>query len=200
VAATRGSIVVVEDPIARLQAWLDEAQALVAEPQVMTLATSTPDGRPSARVVLLRGLDDRGLVFFTNRESRKGRELLANPRAAVALHWWELGRQVRVEGIVEEVSDAESVAYWETRPRGSQLAAWASPQSRELVDRADLDARVAEVSVRFDGGAVPLPPFWGGYRVVPQVIELWTHRDDRLHDRVRYERDGSGWARSVLAP
>jgi pyridoxamine 5'-phosphate oxidase len=192
--------VVVEDPIALLQAWLDEAHALVAEPQVMTLATSTPDGRPSARVVLLRGLDGGGLVFFTNRESRKGRELRVNPRAAVALHWWELGRQVRVEGIVEEVSDAESVAYWETRPRGSQLAAWASPQSRELVDRADLDARVAEVSVRFDGEAVPLPPFWGGYRVVPQVIELWTHRDDRLHDRVRYERDGSGWAWSVLGP
>ncbi len=190
----------VDDPIAQLQAWLDEAKSVGAEPQTMMLATSTPDGRPSARVVLLRGIDDRGLVFFTNRESRKGQELRSNPRAALALHWWELGRQVRVEGAVEEVSEEESAAYWETRPRGSQLAAWASPQSHELADRADLDARVAEAGERFHDAAVPLPPFWGGYRVVPESIELWTHRDDRLHDRVRYECDGAGWRRSLLAP
>jgi pyridoxamine 5'-phosphate oxidase len=192
--------VVVDDPIAQLRAWLDEARDVVAEPHAMTLATATPDGRPSARVVLLRGIDDRGVVFFTNRESRKGEELRANPHAAIALHWWQLGRQVRIEGAVEEVSEAESAAYWETRPRGSQLAAWASPQSDELTDRADLDARVAEVEERFSGVPVPLPPFWGGYRLVPGSIELWTHRDDRLHDRVRYEREGVGWRRSLLAP
>ena len=190
----------VEDPIARLQAWLDEARSVVAEPHAMTLATSTPDGKPSARVVLLRGLDARGLVFFTNRESQKGRELRANPRAAIVLHWWELGRQARIEGTVEEVSQAESVAYWETRPRGSQLAAWASRQSDVLADRDELDGRVAEADDRFTGAAVPLPPFWGGYCLVPETIELWTHRDDRLHERVRYERDGVGWSRTLLAP
>ena len=191
---------VVEDPIAVAQAWLDEARNLAGEPQTMTLATATPDGKPSARVVLLRGLDDRGLVFFTNRESRKGHELRRNPRAAVVLHWWELGRQLRVEGVVEEVSDEESAAYWKTRPRGSQVAAWASRQSLELADRSELDARVAEARERFADGDVPLPPFWGGYRVVPETIELWTHRDDRLHERVRYERDGGGWRRALLAP
>lgn len=191
---------VVEDPIAVAQAWLDEAQNVVGEPQTMTLATATPDGKPSARVVLLRGLDDRGLVFFTNRESRKGQELRRNPQAAVVLHWWELGRQLRVEGVVEEVSEEESAAYWKTRPRGSQVAAWASRQSLELADRSELDARVAEARERFADDDVPLPPFWGGYRVVPETIELWTHRDDRLHERVRYERDGAGWRRALLAP
>jgi len=141
--------VVVEDPIAVVHTWLDEARSVVTEPQSMTLATATADGKPSVRVVLLRELDERGLVFFTNRESRKGQELQRNPRAAVALHWWELGRQLRVEGVVEEVSEEESVAYWETRPRGSQLAAWASRQSHELADRSDLDARVAEAAERF---------------------------------------------------
>jgi pyridoxamine 5'-phosphate oxidase len=192
--------VVVEDPIAVAQAWLDEARRLVSEPQAMTLATATPDGKPSVRIVLLRGLDDRGLVFFTNRTSRKGQELRRNPRAAVALHWWELGRQLRVEGTVEEVSREESVAYWETRPRGSQVAAWASHQSQELTDRSELDARVVETRERFADGDVPLPPFWGGYRIVPEAIELWTHRDDRLHERVRYERDGEGWRRALLGP
>src|SRR4029079_14842514 len=167
-------------PIAVAQAWLDEARTLPGEPQRMTLATATPDGKPSARVVLLRGLDDRGLVFFTNRESRKGQELRRNPRAAVVLHWWELGRQLRVEGVVEEVSEEDSAAYWKTRPRGSQVASWASRQSLELADRSELDARVAEARERFAAGDVPLPPFWGGYRVVPETIELWTHRDARL--------------------
>jgi pyridoxamine 5'-phosphate oxidase len=189
-----------EDPIAQLRAWLEEARAVVGGPHVMTLATATAEGKPSARVVLLRGLDERGLTFFTNRTSRKGDELSANPRAAVATHWWELGRQVRVEGGVEEIAPEESAAYWATRPRGSQLAAWASPQSRPLPDRAALAARVAQTEERFEGQDVPLPPFWGGYRLVPESIELWTHRDDRLHDRVRYRREDGGWRSVRLAP
>ena len=188
------------DPLAMLQSWLDDARAAVGEPHAMTLATATPDGRPSARVVLLRGLDERGLTFFTNRTSRKADELRANPRAAAAIHWWELGRQVRVEGVVEDLSSAESAAYWETRPRGSQIAAWASPQSQQLADRAALDALVAEVESRFAGQEVPLPPFWGGYRLVPESVELWTHRDDRLHDRLRYVREGDSWRCERLAP
>ena len=189
----------VDDPTRLVQQWLDEARAVVGEPHAMTLASATPDGAPSARVVLLRGIDERGLVFFTNRESRKGDELAANPRAALVLHWWELGRQVRVEGRVEATSDAESAAYWSTRPRGSQIAAWASPQSRRIAGRAELDARVADAAARFDDD-VPLPPFWGGYRVVPHAIELWEHRDDRLHDRVRYMRVDGAWRREHLAP
>ena len=189
-----------QNPIATLQSWLDEARAVASEPHAMTLATATPDGRPSARVVLLRGLDDRGLTFFTNRTSRKGDELSANPRAAASIHWWDLGRQVRVEGIVEDVGHEESEAYWATRPRASQIAAWASPQSQPLPSRDALDARVADATRRFEGHDVPLPPFWGGYRLVPEVVELWTHRDDRLHDRVRFERDGDGWRGERLAP
>jgi pyridoxamine 5'-phosphate oxidase len=188
------------DPFTRLRAWLEEARAVVGDPHVMTLATATPEGKPSARVVLLRDLDGLGLTFFTNRTSRKGDELRANPRAAIVLHWWELGRQVRVEGSVEEISLEESAAYWATRPRGSQIAAWASPQSRPLTDRAALDARVTETEERFDGQGVPLPPFWGGYRLIPESIELWTHRDDRLHDRVRYTREDGGWRSERLAP
>ena len=188
------------DPITQLRAWLEEARAVVGQPHVMTLATATVDGKPSARVLLLRGLDGRGLTFFTNRASRKGDELRANPRAAVVMHWWELGRQVRVEGAVEEIAQEESAAYWATRPRGSQIAAWASPQSLPLADRAALDARVAEEEERFEGQDVPLPPFWGGYRLLPESIELWTHRDDRLHDRVRYTREDGGWRSERLAP
>jgi pyridoxamine 5'-phosphate oxidase len=188
------------DPVALVRAWLEEAREAVAEPHAMTLATAAADGTPSARIVLLRGIDERGLTFFTNRASRKGDELAANPRAALVLHWWELGRQVRVEGVVKELDADESSAYWETRPRGSQIAAWASPQSQPLADRAELDARVVEVSARFGDEPVPLPPFWGGYRVVPRVIELWEHRDDRLHDRVRYVRAGDEWRSERLAP
>jgi pyridoxamine 5'-phosphate oxidase len=188
------------DPLVQLRAWLDDARDAVPQPDAMVVATATSDGRPSARVVLLRGLDDRGLVFFTNRESRKGSELTENPRAAAVLHWWELGRQARVEGTVEEVSPEESDAYWRTRPRGSQIAAWASPQSRALADREALETQFAEADARFGDGDVPRPGFWGGFRIVPEQVELWTHRDDRLHDRIVYRRTAGGWERERLAP
>lgn len=193
-----------DDPIAQLQSWLAEARESVSQPeaQAMTLATADPGGRPSARVVLLRGIDDRGLTFFTNRASRKADELRQNPHVAVVLHWWELGRQVRVEGVVVEVAPEESAAYWGSRPRASQIAGWASPQSQTLAGRAELDTRVTEATSRFAGRDVPLPPFWGGYRIVPESIEFWSHRDDRLHDRVRYVRasGNAGWLRKRLAP
>jgi pyridoxamine 5'-phosphate oxidase len=166
----------------------------------MTLATVGADGRPSARVVLLRGIDDRGLTFFTNRTSRKGGELRSNPHAALVFHWWELGRQVRVEGHVEETPFADSDAYWQSRPRASRIAAWASAQSQPLSGRAELDARVAETERRFDGADVPLPDVWGGYRVLPDAFELWQHDDDRLHDRIRYVRERDGWRRERLSP
>jgi len=187
------------DPIVQLQAWLDEARMHVPEPAAMALATVDAEGRPSARVVLLRGLDERGLTFFTSTASRKGEEIRANPRAALVFHWWELGRQVRVEGAVDEVSLAESEAYWRTRPRGSRLAAWASRQSQPM-SRGELDAALRAVAARYPGDDVPLPPFWGGYRVAPERFEFWTHREDRLHDRLRYERSGPGWRRERLGP
>jgi len=189
-----------DDPIAQLQAWVADARASGPQPDAMTLATADASGRPSARVVLLRGIDERGLVFFTNRTSRKGEELRENPRAAVVLHWWELGRQVRAEGDIVQVADEESAAYWHTRPRASQLAGWASPQSQPLEGRSDLDARVAEAERRFHESEVPLPAFWGGYRLVPDAIEFWSHRDDRLHDRIRFARSDTGWRRDRLAP
>ena len=188
------------DPIVQLRVWLEEARAAVPLPEAMTLATVGAEGRPSARVVLLRGIDDRGLTFFTNRTSRKGDELRANPHAALVFHWWELGRQVRVEGRVEETSFADSDAYWQSRPRASRIAAWASAQSQPILGRAELDARVAEAEKRFEGAGVPLPDFWGGYRVLPDAFELWQHDDDRLHDRVRYVRERGGWRRERLSP
>jgi len=190
-----------DDPLEALSSWLDDARSLSDAPHTMTLATADASGRPSARMVLLRDVDRRGLTFFTNRESRKGEELRENARAAVVLHWSDLGRQVRLEGPVEETTAEESLAYWRTRPRASQIAAWASPQSRVLADRGELDARVEETRLRFAGDAeVPIPAFWGGYRVVPEVVELWAHRADRLHDRVRFIRSSDGWARERLAP
>jgi pyridoxamine 5'-phosphate oxidase len=185
------------DPLATVEAWVREAGSSA---QAMTLATSSPEGVPSARVVLLRGLDERGFVFFTNRDSRKASELAQNPRAALVLHWPEEGRQVRVEGMAQPVSDEESRAYWETRPRGSRIAAWASPQSRPLAGRHELDELYTAAAHRFGEVEVPLPDFWGGYRVVPHAVELWEHRENRLHDRIRYERDERGWNARRLAP
>lgn len=189
-----------DDALAQLEAWLVEARGAVPQSDTMALATADRHGRPSARIVLLRGIDSDGLVFFTNRTSRKGRELAENPRAAAVFHWWELGRQVRVEGTVVAVTDADSAVYWDSRPRPSQIAAWASPQSQPLADRSDLDLRVAEIEERFRGIAVPLPAFWGGYRLLPESVEFWTHRESRLHDRVRYVRSDERWRRERLAP
>jgi pyridoxamine 5'-phosphate oxidase len=190
------------DPIALVQRWLMDAQAAgVEQHDAMTLATATSDGRPSARAVLLKGIDQRGFAFFTNYESRKGRELDANPYAALVLLWIPLHRQVRVSGRVERLSAEESDAYFATRPRGSQLGAWASPQSRPLPDRGELEARWAALEQRYAGLAVPRPAHWGGYRVDPDEIELWQGRANRLHDRFRYLRSpGGDWVHERLAP
>ena len=165
------------------------------------VATATADGRPSARAVILRGLDERGFVFFTDQRSRKGRELAANPRAALVMHWPTFERQVRVEGPVEMVAPDESDAYFARRPRGHQIGAWASRQSEVLTDRAELEAAVGEAGRRFEGKDVPRPPYWGGYRIVPSEVELWQGRPDRLHDRVRFRRAADGsWAFDRLWP
>jgi pyridoxamine 5'-phosphate oxidase len=187
-------------PLSQLRLWLEEAERVGPIAPAMTLATATKEAAPSTRIVLLRAIDERGLVFFSNRESRKGRELAENPRAALVFHWWELGRQVRVEGRVEQVAAAESEEYWRTRPRESRLAAWASPQSRSLGDRRALDDLYARAAERFAGEDVPLPPFWGGYRVLTEAVEFWAHRENRLHDRVLYTLAGGEWRRERLAP
>jgi pyridoxamine 5'-phosphate oxidase len=190
------------DPVVQFGRWLGDAQAAgLVEPTATTLATATADGRPSARMVLLRGVDQRGFVFYTNYESRKAAELAANPRAALVFWWGELLRQVRVEGRVERTSQEESAAYFATRPLGSRLSAWASPQSQVIGGRAVLERRVAELAAAYPGGDVPLPPFWGGYRLVHEVVELWHGRPNRLHDRLRYTRaEGGGWRIQRLAP
>ena len=189
------------DPLRQFARWFDEARATGAPlPEATALATATPEGEPSVRMVLLKGHDERGFVFYTGYESRKARELAANPRAALLFYWAELGRQVRIEGAVERASRAESVAYFASRPPGSRLSAWASRQSEPIGSRAELEARLAAVEARFAGEEPPLPPFWGGYRVVPQSYEFWQHRDDRLHDRVRYLPDARGWRRERLQP
>jgi pyridoxamine 5'-phosphate oxidase len=192
-----------DDPIPEVARWVEDAVAAgVAEPYAMQLAT-VDDGRPSARTVLLRTLDQRGFMFVTNLESRKGRELAANPACALVLVWTPLKRQVLVTGTAERVSDDEVELYWHTRPRGSRIGAWASPQSQVIADRAVLERAAAEVEARFAGtDDLPLPPFWGAWRVVPDTVELWCGRDDRLHDRLRWRRDapGQAWIRERLAP
>ena len=190
------------DPIALAQRWFADAQAAgIEQHDAMTLATATPDGRPSARAVLLKGIDARGFAFFTNYDSRKGRELDANPRAALLLLWIPLQRQVRVTGSVARLDAEESDAYFATRPRGSQLGAWASQQSRPLPDRAELERRWEALDERYGGEAVPRPPHWGGYCVEPDEIEVWQGRANRLHDRFAYTRtpDG-GWTHVRLQP
>jgi len=191
------------DPLVQVQRWIDEArQGGVRDWDALVVATADASGAPSARVVLLRGVDERGFCFYSNYESRKGRELAENPRAALVLHWREQGRQVRITGSASRLTAAESVDYWDRRPRASRLSAWASRQSEPVDGRAALEAAVEEVRARFgDDGAVELPPFWGGYRVVPDELELWQHREDRLHDRIEYRRGSDGaWAISRLQP
>jgi pyridoxamine 5'-phosphate oxidase len=187
------------DPLAQFEAWFQEARETTPVPQAMALATADPSGMPSARMVLLKGYDSAGFVFHTNYGSRKGRELEANPQAALLFHWRELGRQVRIEGSVERTSREDSDAYYRTRPVGARLSAWASPQSRPVADRAELEARVEEARARF-GDDPPLPDGWGGVRVVPSAYEFWVHDDDRLHDRFRYERESGGWRIQRLGP
>jgi pyridoxamine 5'-phosphate oxidase len=189
------------DPLHQFTAWFDEARAAgVFEPEAMALATATPEGAPSARMVLLKGFDERGFVFFTNYGSRKADELESNPQAALLFHWKEIGRQVRIEGSVERVSAEETAAYVRTRGRASQLGALASPQSREIGSREELEALVTDVEQRY-GAELPIPDSWGGYRLDPQVYELWQHGEARLHDRLRYRRDSGGeWAVNRLAP
>jgi pyridoxamine 5'-phosphate oxidase len=189
------------DPIEQLRLWLDQArEAYPEEFTSMTLATADREGRPSARVVLLKGVDERGLVFYTNYESRKGRELAENPRAALVFYWSAFDRQVRIEGTVERTSREESEAYFLSRPLGSRLGAWASPQSRPIPGREELERRLRETGERF-GEEVPLPESWGGYRVRPETVEFWQGRPSRLHDRLRYSLgpDG-GWRIERLAP
>jgi pyridoxamine 5'-phosphate oxidase len=189
------------DPFVQFQRWYDDAiRHGQLQPDAMVVATSTRAGEPSVRMVLLRGVDERGFCFFTNFESRKGRELESNPRAALAFHWPEVLRQVRATGNVERVADDEADAYWYARPRPSRVSAWASAQSEVAESRPALEARVAEIDARFEGGDVPRPAHWGGYRIVPEEVEFWQHRDDRLHDRLRYTRVAGGWRIDRLQP
>ena len=192
---------VAPDPFVQFRRWFAEAQdAQVPEPNAMSLCTVDEHGRPSARIVLLKEVDARGFVFYTNQESRKGRDLAARPAAAILFFWAELERQVRIEGSVEVVDAATADAYFRTRPRDSRIGAWASPQSATLPDRAALEQRFADADRRFPGDDVPRPPRWGGYRVVPAAFEFWQGRPSRLHDRIAYEQEDSGWRTRRLAP
>jgi pyridoxamine 5'-phosphate oxidase len=189
------------DPVAQFRAWYDHAgQHGVPFPDAASLATADRDARPSVRTVILREVDARGFAFFTNYRSRKGQDLADNPYAALGFLWQQVQRQVTVTGSAVRLADEESDRYFATRPRGSQLAAWASRQSTLLPDRAALDQRYAEVVARYEHGEVPRPPHWGGFRVVPATVEFWQHRENRLHDRLRYRRAGSSWLIERLAP
>jgi pyridoxamine 5'-phosphate oxidase len=189
------------DPMRQFQLWFEQALAAdILEPNAMTLATATKDGIPSARIVLLKGVSDRGFVFFTNYESHKGQELAENPHAALVFLWKALERQVRIEGTVEKVSDAETVAYFHSRPRESQLGAWVSDQSQVIANREVLEQRLAELSQKYQNQEIPRPPHWGGYYLIPHTIEFWQGRPSRLHDRLRYRLDNHHWIIERLAP
>lgn len=189
------------DPVQQFRRWFDEALAAdLHEPNAMVVATATPEGRPSTRVVLLKGFDRRGFVFYTNYEGRKGRELEENPRAALLFYWGELERQVRIEGSVSRVSEEESDAYYASRPRGSRLGALASEQSRAVGGREVLEDRIKSLEAEYEGREVLRPAFWGGYRVEAETFEFWQGRENRLHDRISYRREDGGWVMGRLQP
>ena len=190
------------DPLQRFRDLLARAKQTpgIPEPTGMTLSTVGPDGRPSARIVLLKGLDDEGFVYYTNQRSRKGREVIAHPDVALTFWWPPLEEQVRIEGRAGRVTDAEADAYFASRRRGSQLGAWASHQSEELSSRAELEARLVAITAQYEGKPVPRPPHWSGFRVVPSAIEFWKNRQDRLHEREVYSRAGAGWTMQLLNP
>lgn len=189
------------DPFKQFATWFEEAKSTDLQyPEAMSAATATPDGTPSVRMVLLKGFDERGFTFFTNFESRKGSELAANPSVALLFYWEPFERQVRIEGTIEKVSEEESYAYFSSRPRGSRIGAWASAQSAMIENREELEQQVAKYEREFGRGDIPLPPYWGGYRCVPQHIEFWQGRVNRLHDRLVYLRQNTGWKIVRLAP
>jgi len=189
------------DPFVQFQSWFAEAQAAeINDANAMSVATVGADGRPSLRILLLKGVDERGFGFFTNTQSRKGDQLAANAVAALTFHWKSLRRQVRIEGLVEQVSPQEADDYFASRPRGSQIGAWASRQSRPLDQRETLEAAVREMEARYDGQPVPRPPHWSGYRVVPDYIEFWQDREFRLHDRIVFTRTGGEWTKQRFYP
>lgn len=188
------------DPLRQFEAWFREAEGSVRAPEATALATATPDGAPSVRMVLVKAFDEHGFVFHTGYESRKGLELAANPRGALLFYWDPLGRQVRVEGTLERTTAAETEAYFHTRPRGAQIAALASRQSQVLASRAEIEERVAELETELAGVEVPVPAHWGGFRLEPAVYEFWQHRENRLHDRFRYRRGREGWIVERLSP
>jgi len=188
------------DPLRQFETWFREAGNAVRAPEAMAVATAAETGAPSLRMVLLKSFDDRGFVFFTGYDSRKGRELTANPRAALLFYWDPLGRQVRIDGPTERVSREESERYFRSRPKASQIAALASQQSHPLANREELDARVAELTAELEGRDVPLPGAWGGFRLQPETYEFWQHRENRLHDRLRYSVVGDGWTVERLSP
>lgn len=189
------------DPVDQFSRWFEEAlDSDINDPNAMTLATADASGKPSARIVLLKGFDEGGFRFYTNYNSRKGRELKENPEAALCFYWPELDRQVRIEGMVEPIDRKESEKYFRIRPRESQIAAWASNQSSELEDRSELEERFRQIREKFENEEVPLPEFWGGYQLVPHTVEFWQGRPGRLHDRIQYTRDGDTWKIKRLSP